>query len=337
MRFSFFIVLAERSKGCVPKSGFQPFRGASQTMKDKSRKIVDDLPIVLYPRLAKLIGINEAVILQQVHFLLGMKSGGRKINGSKWIWNTVTDWMDHFPFMGERTVRQAIKNLEKAGLLLSCQPDGMMSRKKYYRVDYDAVDRLKLPEPAKSAASNRQKLPHSDMAESAASLTETTSETPMTETTRNEETNGDKPPVCDFEIPTCDEVNRYWSEKYGRSANGKRGHFKEAAQAWWAINNSRGWRTPNGGRIRHWKKAMDSYIQHYKPPVHDDETKWKELQDHADEIEMDRSAFRQFVTYRDRDGWLARNAATGKMEPIRDRRANMEAFWEAIKECRGWQ
>jgi hypothetical protein len=237
-------------------------------------------------------------------------------------------------------IRDALAKLERLGVL-----EIQKNPKKQYGYDRTRHFLFK-PEPIKlwlksrTTAENRTSTDgksHLPSAENRTAIPETTAETSYPKTTRNEEMNGGKPPVCGFEIPSPDEVNRYWSEKYGSSANGKRDHYKSAAESWWAICRSRHWRMPSGAKIRYWKKAMDSYIQHYKPPVHDDDTKWKELEDHADEIEMDRNAFRQFMAYRNRDNWAARNAVTGKMEPIRDRKANMEAFWEAIQECRRWQ
>lgn len=93
-------------------------------------------PLILLPKLAKTIGLNEAIVAQQVYFLLGMKAGGRVIDGHKWIWNTLEEWQaKHFPFFSVMTLRRTIASLEKMGVLISCQPDGRMSRKKYYRID----------------------------------------------------------------------------------------------------------------------------------------------------------------------------------------------------------
>ena len=97
-------------------------------------------PLLLLPWLACRIGINEAIVLQQIHFLCSLKTGGKTIRGHKWIWNTYEAWKaDHFPFWSIRTVRTTIESLENQGLIHSCQPDGHMSRKKYYRVNPDRI------------------------------------------------------------------------------------------------------------------------------------------------------------------------------------------------------
>ena len=102
--------------------------------------LFDDRPLILLPMLATAIGVNEALVLHQVHFLLKLQAGGRIIDGEKWIWNSYEEWRrEHFPFFSIRTLRRAIESLEKSRLLMSCQPDGRKSRRKYYRIDYAAL------------------------------------------------------------------------------------------------------------------------------------------------------------------------------------------------------
>jgi DNA-binding PadR family transcriptional regulator len=61
--------------------------------------------------------------------------GGKKIEGEKWIWNTYEDWQkDWFPYWSIRNIQNVMHKLEAAGFIKTCQPDGRMSRKKYYRV-----------------------------------------------------------------------------------------------------------------------------------------------------------------------------------------------------------
>lgn len=246
------------------------------------------------------------------------------IAGEKWIWNTADEWQrEHFPFWCVRTVKTIIRNLEKRGLLLACQPDGRMSRKKYYRLNPEEITRL-----GKSCTINEANSAPSHQAGVARSLTETTTETSESETTRKDETNGDKSPVClDFEIPTLAEVNRHYADAYTHK---QRITNKAAAESWFMQHQSRGWKTAQGQRIRNWRKALDGWIKHFQPPQHDKETKWADLQEYAEEIGMTDSQFLQYMRYRNRDGWMAENPVTGKEEPIRDRKANMEAFFDSL-------
>lgn len=130
--------------------------------------LIAEQPLILLPKLAKTIGLNEAIVAQQVYFLLGMKAGGRVIDGHKWIWNTLDEWQaEHFPFFSVMTLRRTIASLEKMEVLISCQPDGRMSRKKYYRID---VTKL-------GAAARRVQNEQMEGVKKNTSKTETTAET----------------------------------------------------------------------------------------------------------------------------------------------------------------
>lgn len=147
--------------------------------------LLDERPLMVLPKLAAMIGLHEAIVLQQIHFLLQMKSSGRVIDGKKWVWNTLESWQrEHFPFIPLRTLRRAIDSLERFGLLVSCQPDGRVSRKKYYRVNY------KFLPPNSRYGENGQidvaKMDRSEVARMDSSYTETTAETPA-ETTLTKE------------------------------------------------------------------------------------------------------------------------------------------------------
>ena len=150
--------------------------GAAPFM-DLSTLLIEDSPLIVSPKLASLVGLNEALVLQQVHFLLRMKHSGRVIGGEKWIWNTFEDWRkDHFPFWCLRTLKSIFLSLERRGLLISCQPDGRMSRKKYYRLDREAISRS-----CNSCTIGSAEVAPSDRARFAPSVTETTTESSVTE------------------------------------------------------------------------------------------------------------------------------------------------------------
>ncbi len=99
--------------------------------------IEGDRPLVILPELAKVVGLEEAVILQQLHFLLRDERNGKKLkDGRRWIYNTYEQWQeDHFPWMTVITLRRKLCAMEKDELILSCQPEGGLSRRKYYRLN----------------------------------------------------------------------------------------------------------------------------------------------------------------------------------------------------------
>jgi len=81
----------------------------------------------------------EAAFLAQLHYLLSIP-GGKKIGNERWVWNTLDEWhLKYFQFSSKRAVQRMLLELEEADLIKSCQPDGHMSRKKYYRINYAKV------------------------------------------------------------------------------------------------------------------------------------------------------------------------------------------------------
>ena len=96
--------------------------------------IVGDRPLIVLPELVKEIGLEEAIILQQLHYLLREEKNGKIINGKKWVFNTYEGWQEWFSWMHVRTIRRHFTRLEQLGFLESCQPEGVLSRRKYYRL-----------------------------------------------------------------------------------------------------------------------------------------------------------------------------------------------------------
>ena len=103
--------------------------------------LLDDLPLVVIPELATRLGLNEAIILQQVHYWVGInsKKGHNQRDGHYWTYNTFKEWQAQFPFWSLRTIKTVVKNLERSGLLISSNFNKMKTdRTKWYRVNYDA-------------------------------------------------------------------------------------------------------------------------------------------------------------------------------------------------------
>lgn len=95
------------------------------------------------PTLACAIGLNEAIVLQHLYWLQNLPKSGRCMNGKNYIFNTYAQWRSQFfPFWSEHTIQRIMLNLEGAGYVESVQPDGRMSRKKYYRVSDAAISNL---------------------------------------------------------------------------------------------------------------------------------------------------------------------------------------------------
>lgn len=107
-----------------------------------SKWLFDSHPIVVDRELAKVFGLNEAIVLQQLNYWLNGKSA-KLINGRKWIYNSYKQWQeDNFPFWSLATVRRAIENCEKKGLIITGNFNKAgFDKTKWYSIDYGMIDR----------------------------------------------------------------------------------------------------------------------------------------------------------------------------------------------------
>lgn len=108
-----------------------------------SSLLIQDRPLQVLPSLALKVGLNEAIILQQVHFWL--QKSEHLYYGKQWIYNTYEDWQEQFPFWSISTIRRAVTNLEKKGYLITRTDLNKMKidNTKWYTIDYNIINSLK--------------------------------------------------------------------------------------------------------------------------------------------------------------------------------------------------
>ena len=107
--------------------------------------LIQEPPLQVLPSLAIKIGLNEAIVLQQLHYLLREPRFGRRIAEHQWIFNTVEQWRaSYFPFWSENTISRTFASLRDQCLVVTCQPEGAASRRLYYRIDQQRVSALEL-------------------------------------------------------------------------------------------------------------------------------------------------------------------------------------------------
>jgi len=101
-----------------------------------------DRPIIIPKKLACVVGLNEAIVLQQMH--LWLKSDkSHKHNGKNWICSTYEDLQKKFPFWSLSTIKRIIRKLEKNQILISNNfNQSKTDRTKWYTIDYDKFDSL---------------------------------------------------------------------------------------------------------------------------------------------------------------------------------------------------
>ena len=106
-----------------------------------SNLLINEPPLQVLPTLANAIGLNEAIILQQIHFL---SPYGKSKAGQKWVVKTIQEWGDIFPFWSIPTIRRALANLRTSGLVEATGEHNKANYDKtlWYRVNYDALGAL---------------------------------------------------------------------------------------------------------------------------------------------------------------------------------------------------
>lgn len=99
-------------------------------------------PIVLDKNMATIIGVNEAIILQQVHYWLEInrKEGKNFHEGRYWTYNTYDEWHEQFPFWSKETIKRAFKRLRSMNIIIVDRFNIYhMDRTLWYTIDYDRL------------------------------------------------------------------------------------------------------------------------------------------------------------------------------------------------------
>jgi uncharacterized protein YbaR (Trm112 family) len=107
-----------------------------------SKLLLDETPLMVLPSLVAEVGLHEAIVLQQLHYLITGKFG-KIINGQRYIYKTYQQWQaDYFPFWHVDTVRKTFRNIEKAGYVMAIQEKSYY-RQKLYTINYEKVDAMR--------------------------------------------------------------------------------------------------------------------------------------------------------------------------------------------------
>lgn len=107
-------------------------------MENKTKALIPENPLLVLPSLAKEIGLNEAIILQQIHFWL--QTNYHIKEGQRWIYNSYTQWQEQFPFWSIKTIQRTILSLEKKSIIKSGNFNKLkIDRTKWYTINYENV------------------------------------------------------------------------------------------------------------------------------------------------------------------------------------------------------
>lgn len=120
---------------------------ADQTM---SKLLIPEPPLQVLPSLAKAIGLNQAIVLQQVHYwlVIQQKAGNDFVHreGKWWCYNTYQEWQENnFPWWCIRTIKRIFERLRERGLIITrkfnvAEGDHTL----WYTVNYEKLAQLEI-------------------------------------------------------------------------------------------------------------------------------------------------------------------------------------------------
>lgn len=149
--------------------------------------LINEPPLQVLPSLAVAIGLNEAIVLQQIHYWTLRVPLYE--DGEAWVYNTVEQWQEQFPFWSTDTIGRTLKSLRERGVVVAeRRTANTFDKTLKYRIDRQVLDslhtrnlRVSIPQPAarlpQPAAIDGGKLPASKDATCGSLCTETTQET----------------------------------------------------------------------------------------------------------------------------------------------------------------
>ncbi|TLS99927.1 hypothetical protein [Aliarcobacter cibarius] len=103
--------------------------------------LVEKNTLTIEPTLALKIGLNESILIKQLHYWL--KKSKKSSDGKKWVFNTYKQWQEQLPFFSEKTIQRTIANLKDGGWIETKQMDkNKMNRTNFYTINYAKVQEL---------------------------------------------------------------------------------------------------------------------------------------------------------------------------------------------------
>lgn len=108
-------------------------------MRRTSSLLINEEPLQLLPSLAKAVGLNEAIVIQQLHYWL--QKSDHEHDGRRWIYNTVEGWQKQFPFWSEKTIRRIFDSLVDMKIVVKTDAynKSKIDRTLWYSLDYEAL------------------------------------------------------------------------------------------------------------------------------------------------------------------------------------------------------
>lgn len=110
-----------------------------------SKLLLNEQPLLIMPQLAVKIGLNESIVIQQIHYWnqINEKANNNFKEGYYWTFNTYDEWQKQFPFWSIPTIQRTISKLEKMKLVIASNYNKIkIDRTKWYRIDYEILESI---------------------------------------------------------------------------------------------------------------------------------------------------------------------------------------------------
>lgn len=104
--------------------------------------LINESPLQALPSLACLLGINPAIILQQIHYWSVQPRIGIEKDGRRWVYNSARQWQEeNFPWLSVDSVGRILRKLEEDGYLESdVFNESTMDTTKWYTINYEHLN-----------------------------------------------------------------------------------------------------------------------------------------------------------------------------------------------------
>lgn len=211
-------------------------------------------PLVINPELATRIGLNEAIVLQQVNYWINDKEQGVIHSGRRWVFNSYESWVKQFPFWSADTVKRAFTSLVKQGCLDVEQLNkSQHDRTNYYTINHDCEllnDAEQVPSSNGASCPDRQvQDAPMDEGKNARSLMVTTTKT----TTEIKNTLGASAGAA---TPTAISESGKSSGKTSGTKPAARQEYSPEFEAAWQAYPKRAGGNPKATAYKHWKARI---------------------------------------------------------------------------------
>jgi len=120
-----------------------------------SRLLCNETPMLVLPKLATRIGLNETIFLQQLYYWL--KESKHVHDGEQWVYNSYEGWRLQFPFWSISTIRRIISKLEQEQLIVTGNFNRLkLDKTKWYRINFAALEAINDEEFLSSVVQNEE-------------------------------------------------------------------------------------------------------------------------------------------------------------------------------------